>query len=90
MAPILAPLMKIPTAVDRSLTGNHSAQTLTPPGKLADSAAPSKNRYKLNEKTLRARLVKIPARDQIRTVKVNPVRDPTQSMKRPEKSCPKV
>src|SRR5437763_4166199 len=44
MAPIEEPLLKMPEAKARSLSGNHSATTLTAPGQFPASPMPSKKR----------------------------------------------
>lgn len=49
-APIAAPLLKIPEAVDRSLGGNHSEVSFIAAGQFPASPIPNKNRKNPNQK----------------------------------------
>ena len=82
-APRAVPELKIPTAMARSRTGNHSVTVLTQAGMLAASAAPSRNRQNENCRALRARVCNASTPDQARTKAANPRRVPTKSISRP-------
>jgi hypothetical protein len=63
IAPMAAPLLKMPHASARSCAGNHSVATLTPAGQFPASPTPSRNRNEARDQGPRANACRIPAVD---------------------------
>src|SRR5262245_47642320 len=77
-APIAVPALMRPIAVDRSLTGNHSATTFVAAGKPPPSPAPSRKRLVASIQTLVASAWLAQAIDQKTMMTKNPRRVPSR------------
>ncbi len=86
IAPRPAPSMKMPTAVERSLAGNHCATAFVAAGKLVASVTPSEIRRMRKLQTLRPRACNIVDRLQSKAAMPKTRFVPKRSMIGPETS----
>ena len=81
--PTAVPALISPIALERSLTGNHSATALVAAGKPPPSPKPSKNRLIASIQNPAASPWLAQASDQNTMITKNPRRVPSASMRRP-------